>query len=78
VNVWWIRSAARSSASWALMITECTASVISTNATSWPNSISGTPRRSAADTSASGSPETYRLPSSIARPLTLAEASAST
>ena len=55
VNISCRRSETRSSSSWASMIRACTASVISMNATSRPNAISGSPACRAAATSASGS-----------------------
>jgi hypothetical protein len=55
VNISCRRSDTRSSSSWASMIRACTASVISMNATSRSNAISGSPVRAAAATSAAGS-----------------------
>ena len=55
VNISCRRSEARSSWSWASMIRACTASVISMNATSCWNAISGSPVRLASATSAAGS-----------------------
>ena len=55
VNVSCTRSDRRSSSSCASMIMACTVSVMATNGTSRRNAISGTPCRSAAVTSASGS-----------------------
>ncbi len=56
------------------MIRACTASVISTNGTSWPNTISGSRCDSAAAAKLAGSPPVYRRPSSTASPATPTEA----
>ena len=69
---------ARNWSSWLSMILVCTASVISTNGTSRPNAMSGSPCDSAAATKLAGNPPVYRRPSSTASAATPTEARSAT